>query len=167
MKIEAQTGDIDLRGFQVVRGELFNTPAKPRAIFSSKDVGFNSGCVKKINGADYVEMLFHPERRLLAVRPCFEDFSNAVRWADKTEEGCHPRRVNGKAWLNTLYGMCGWDIAFKYRAHGVFKEQNNEPVLIFNMREAEMFRTCIHKRFSRVWMCEILMMASAEAVVIS
>jgi hypothetical protein len=29
------------------------------------------------------------------------------------------------------------------------------------------FRTCIHKRISSVWKCEILMTASAEAVVIS
>jgi len=39
----------------------------------------------------------------------------------------------------------------------------------YNLAPSQLttLRTCIHKRFSRVWMCEILMMASAEAVVIS
>jgi DNA invertase Pin-like site-specific DNA recombinase len=134
-KIEAQVGDIDLRGFQVVREELFTSSAKPCAMFSIKDVGFNSGCVKKLNGAVFVEMLFHPEKRLLAVRPCAEEFSNAVKWVKEKEGRFCPRSISGKAFLNVLFEMCGWDTKSKYRAHGMFRRHDNQSAIIFSLRE--------------------------------
>jgi hypothetical protein len=62
------------------------------------------------------------------------------------------------AWLDLWCHTVWQDFrnAFSYSA----------PVIQFGSDGAAL-RTCIHKRFSSVWKCEILMTASAEAVVIS
>ena len=141
-KIEAQAGDLDLRGFQVAREELFHASDKPRAAFSNMDVKFTAGCLRKFDGAEYVEMLFHPEKQLLAVRPSSGDSLNAVKWAGKTGKGWSSRRISGRAWLGALYEMCGWDFDVKFHVRGDFEEHDNEAVLVFNLRGAEVAAPC-------------------------
>ena len=81
------------KGFQVVGANLFSQAFEPVVRISSRYISFNSTCIGKLNTVaeengepelrrcPYVELLFNPVERMLAVRPCAPDHPNALRWA--------------------------------------------------------------------------------------
>ena len=88
----------------------------------------------------FVELLIHPSEHLLAVRPSTKETRNAVRWANLSEVGTyHPRIVRGAAFGKTLYGLFGWTDGCKYRVRGVYRQRDKEKLLVFDMRETEVF----------------------------
>jgi len=50
-----------------------------------------------------------------------------------------PRNISGTAYLKTLYDIFGWNTECRYRVRGIRKEKDNKPILIFDMRETEVF----------------------------
>ncbi|HIT69207.1 MAG TPA: S24 family peptidase [Candidatus Aphodomonas merdavium] len=85
---------------------------------SRSGITFNSTCVSRLDrmeGHDgqlearrvqYVELLFNPVERMLAVRPCAPDDGNAIRWVDKNGKG---RTISASAFCRVLFSVLGWD----------------------------------------------------------
>jgi DNA invertase Pin-like site-specific DNA recombinase len=139
LEVEAQSGDFDLRGFEIARSQFFDTAHKLCVTFSSDGIIFSTECIRKFNKVLYVEMLIHPDEFLLTVRPCSKGTRNAVQWAKLNEGQCYPRNICCAAYINTLYEMLGWNNDCKYRVRGVRKQKDKDMVVIFSMRETEMF----------------------------
>ena len=86
-----------------------------------------------------MEMLIHPGEWLLAVRPCSKDTKNAVRWAKHNDEQYLPRMFSCAAYIRTFCELFGWKSDCKYRIRGIRKQKDDETVLVFDLRETEMF----------------------------
>ena len=84
-------------------------------------------------------MLVHPSEQLLAIRPSTKEIKNAVRWMKISDDSYCPRLIRGAAYLGTLYKIFGWNIECRYRVRGVRRMKDNETVVIFDMRETEVF----------------------------
>lgn len=139
LEVEVQSGDFDLRGFEVTRSQFFDTARKLCVTLSTDNIWFSTECIRKFKKELYVEMLVHPHEHLLAVRPCAKECRNAVRWAKINEANYNPRDISGAAYLSTLYGIFGWDPELRYRVRGVRRQKDNESVVIFDMRDTEIF----------------------------
>ena len=61
--------DFSYDGFQVVRREFFAHIFEPSITFNNCKVGFNTACINKLAGVEYVQFLVNPEKQVLAVRP--------------------------------------------------------------------------------------------------
>ena len=138
-EVEAQSGDFDLRGFEIARSQFFDTARKLCVTFSVDCIGFSSECIRKFDKALYIEMLVHPSEHLFAVRPCTKATKNAVRWAKLNEGPYDPRNISCAAYIKTLYELFGWKSGCKYRVRGIYRQKDNEAVIIFDMRETEIF----------------------------
>jgi DNA invertase Pin-like site-specific DNA recombinase len=139
-EVAAQSGDFDLRGFEVVRSQFFNTSRAKSITFSTEKFCFGIECLRKLKNILYVEILINPTEQLLAVRPCAKEYRNAVKWAVIEGDEYIPRRqIPGTAFLKTLYKIFGWDKDCKYRVRGVHRQKGDEAVLVFDMRETEIF----------------------------
>ena len=139
IEIEAKAGDIDLRGYEVVRVQFFNTTKRKSITFSTESMWFGAECIRKLWNALYVEVLINPTDKLIAVRPCAKDNRNAIRWAVIEGDKYMPRNIPGAAFLKTLYEIFGWNADYRYRVRGIKRQKNNEAVLVFDMRETEVF----------------------------
>lgn len=139
LEVEVQSGDFDLRGFEVTRSQFFDTARKLCVTLSADNIWFSTECIRKFKKELYVEMLIHPGEHLLAVRPCAKEYRNAVRWAKINEANYNPRDISGTAYLSTLYAVFGWDTECRYRIRGVRRQKDNESVVIFDMRDTEIF----------------------------
>jgi len=139
LEVMAQTGDFDLRGFEVTRSQFFDTARKLCVTFSTDTIWFSTECVRKFKKELYVELLVHPHEHLLAIRPCAKECRNAVRWVNISEANYTPRDISGGAYLSTLYEMFSWNTELRYRVRGVRRQKDNESVLIFDMRDTEIF----------------------------
>lgn len=139
-KFIANSGDFDLRGFEVARSQFFDTADRMCVTFSNKNMKFSSTCIKKFNNMQYIELLVHPEKQLLAVRVSGKAIKNSLRWASmNSSASITPRVIAGSAFIPTLYEIFGWDIDYKYRVRGTRQTQGDTSVLIFNVNETELF----------------------------
>ncbi len=138
--VEANSGDFDLRGFEIARAQFFDNIEKTCVTFSIKSMKFNKTCIRKLENAEYVEMLVHPAEHLVAIRKTTRDNRNAMHWARPGKRGeCEPRIITGGAFLGTVYELFGWERDFRYRVQGVRRHRNMESVILFDMKETEVF----------------------------
>ena len=139
-QIEVKSGDFDLRGFEIARSQFFDSIEKICVTFSIKSVKFSKACLQKLGNVQFIEMLVHPAEHLVAVRPAAKDDRNAIRWGKSDEkDGCEPRIITGVAFLRTVYSLFGWEEKYRYRIQGVRRHKNMESVILFDMKETEVF----------------------------
>lgn len=139
IEVEVQSGDFDLRKFEVARSQFFDTVQRICVTFSSENIQFSTDCIRKFNKVLYIEMLVNAKENLFAIRPCSKDVRNAVQWANVDNSLYYSRSIGGAAYIKTLYELFGWNSGYKYRIRGIRRQKDNEVLMIFNMNETEIF----------------------------
>ncbi len=134
--VTVESGEFDLRGYEVARAEFFDTANQIRITFSAKSMAFTTECVRKMD-SDYVEILVHPETLCLAVRPAAPKSKTALHWSTITNGLRCPRQISGSAFLPNLFELFGWNTNYKYRVIGTRKQYGTEHFLFFNLHDAE------------------------------
>ena len=138
-EVKAESGDFDLRGFEIARSQFFDTRRKLCVTFSADKIHFSTECIRKFDKTPYVEMLIHPSEHLLAVRPCSKETRNAIRWANVHSSQYYTRSISCAAYIKTLYTLLDWKLDCKYRVRGIHRQKENAALVIFDMRETELF----------------------------
>lgn len=138
--VEAKTGEFDLRGFEIARSQFFDTQDKICLTFSGDKFVFSTACIRKFEKAMYVEMLVHPSNHLLAVRACEKENRNVIKWARLSGDGLIlPKTVSGAAFVSTIYDLFDWNPDYRYRIRGVRRMKDDSAMLIFDLKETELF----------------------------
>lgn len=136
--VTASAGSFDLRGYEIARGQFFSSTDRISVSFSNKQISFNKNAIRKFPDTKYIEMLIHPNAKLLAIRPCSVEAKNKVQWSRTKDGELIPKPISGAAYLSTLYDIFKWDKKYKYKILGVTHQKDNESVLIFNMADTEI-----------------------------
>ena len=131
-------GEADLRGYEVARTQFFGAASITSGVFSARKARFSGECVRKLGGAEYVELLVHPTKNLLAVRECSSEHRNAIRWATPIDNKMLMRQFGGTAFLATLYDILGWNSAWEYKLRGVVHIIRGESIAFFDAQETEV-----------------------------
>ena len=134
-KIEVTDGTFDLRGFEVARAEFFSVPDKPAVTFAGNYIRFSSYSLKKFPKQKYVELLVHPGKLLLAVRPCTKDTRNAVQWTTANDQ---PANIWCMAYISTLFSLFNWKKELRYRIIGQLFQKENESFLLFDLHDTQV-----------------------------
>lgn len=136
--IRKKSGDMDLRKYQVTRGQFVPTTRKISAALSNETIRFSYDAIKEFEDTLYVELLYHPLLELLVVRKSDRKNSHAVKWATHTKDRKVSRKIAARAFAPIIYELCGWNTAHGYTVTGMVKEQNGEAILLFYMNEPEV-----------------------------
>ena len=139
IRVRANPGDFDLRGFEITRSEFFDITGRPVVVFENKKMKFNMECVRKFGDRNYVELLINPIARKFAVRPTDKKNRNAVVISTVSGRSYHPRQISTAAFSDTLYSLFGWNTDYKYRIIGSLLEQDGEQAYIFDAENSEAF----------------------------
>lgn len=137
-EIEAKSGDFDFRGYEIARGQFFQTANRICVTFSGDSINFTTGAVRRLGKETSVELLIHPIKKLLAVRPCPKDSRNSMKWARTRDGVLLPRTIRGAAFLPSIFTLLDWNISCKYRVIGVHRQKETESILLFNLDETEI-----------------------------
>lgn len=136
-KVEVNSGDFDLRGFEVARAQFFSSANRVYVTFSITGIRFSTECVRKLD-SHYVEILVHPGNKMIALKPTTKSNRNSIEWSRQLNGAKIPKQVSGAAFLPNLFDLFHWDTTCKYRVLG-FKKQNSEDALVlFNWPDAEV-----------------------------
>lgn len=138
VEVSVQSGDFDLRGFQVVRSQFFDEPDKLCLTFNKGSIRASTKCIRKFEKFFYVEMLVNPQTMTFAVRPTTDKNKYGMKWARTVNGKLIPRQIGGAAFLPTLFTLFGWDEECTYRLTGVYKSKENESFISFNIKESEV-----------------------------
>lgn len=135
LKVKVDNGSFDLRGFEVARAEFFSTPDKPTVTFAGNYIRFGASSLQKFPKQKYVELLVHPGKLLLVVRPCTKDTRNAIRWITP---GNQPSTIWCMAYITTLFSLFNWKTDLRYRVIGQLCQKGNESFLLFDLHSTEV-----------------------------
>lgn len=138
-EFKGKNGDFDLRGFEIARAQFFDTTCKISFTLSSDYFQFSRECMRKLVKTLHIEILVHPRKQLLVIRPCNKKVRNAIRWANVGIDQYYPRKINCAAYIDTLYKIFGWTQDYKYRVQGLHRQKDNEKMIIYDIHDSEMF----------------------------
>lgn len=136
--VEVQSGDFDLRGYEIARSQFFDSTDRITVTFSQGDIRFSCPAVRRLEST-LVELLMHPQKQILAVRTAGKECRNAMQWSKKKSGISFPRGISGTAFLPTLYSLLGWKDDCRYRITGIKRGKGNDAILLFNLTELEIF----------------------------
>ncbi|MBR3245867.1 MAG: recombinase family protein [Parasporobacterium sp.] len=139
VQIQVTAGDLDLRGFEIARSELFESNKKPFVIFADKQIKFSSICVKKFGSNNTIELLMHPIEKKFAIRPTTKENRNHIVFSKSIDLIFQPRQISAAAFSDTIFGLMGWNKDCRYKVYGSLYEKDGEMAYIFEVNNSEAF----------------------------
>ena len=123
-------------GYQVPFGVSFLNRSMPSVVITPKCVRFNKAAHTRMNNCSHIEILYHPVMQTIAIRPCEEGHTNAVRWED--EDGNMTHSFTSRALTEAIYENMRWrtDLNFKFRL--VPRERDGVTILMASLDEPQI-----------------------------
>lgn len=134
--------DFDYSQYAVVRGEFFSHMNEPSIAFSDMQFSANSAAVKKMPGADYIQILISPDSKKILVRAAQEDEKDSFLWVTyRRKDGKRvPKKVTCKMFSAKLFDQMGWDPESRYKFLGKLLQIQGELFFAFDLSEPEVFQ---------------------------
>lgn len=137
--MEARQGDFDLRGYEVVDFKLFDDRQVPSVALQKSDIKFNTSCIRRMNCDNHVELLIHPAKKQIAVRPSSKDDRCAIQWANGSGENRENRSVACRAFIDTIFEIFGWKDEYRYKLYGCIYHDGKEKACVFSDLSASVY----------------------------
>lgn len=138
--------DFSYEGYQVVRGEFFAHINEPSITFNMNKVSVNKAAITKLPNVDYVLFLVNSEQKTLVLRPCEEDTKDSYRWARLNKSAKRvPKQSTCTIFFGMLTDLMGWEPQNRYKILGKMIKSNGECLLVFDLKNAEVYRRIIEE----------------------
>ena len=134
--VEAEEGDFDFSGYEIAQLDLMGGRNTTMMTLENGALFFSLECIRKMPATPYMQILVHPTKGMLAVRPAPPKDRHAVRWSRRNCEEVYPRIIPAAAFSETLFALFNWDISHKYRLHGTHLKNGNEEAMFFSATDA-------------------------------
>ena len=134
--VEAEEGDFDFSGYEIAQLDILGGRNSPMLTLGSRVLCFGLECIRKMPNAPNIQLLIHPGKRMLAVRPAPAGDKHSVRWSRRNCGQVQPRIIPAAAFSETLFSLFDWDIHHKYRLQGTHLKNGNEEALFFTATNA-------------------------------
>jgi len=144
IQVQVESGDFDLRGFEVARMELFDDRKRPFVTFGDKNIKLSAICTNKFGAKNHIELLVNPVTRMFAVRTTDPKNRQSVECSKLSGGAYRPRAIPSTAFYETLYSLFGWHTDRQYRISGTLLEDGSEIAYIFDTANTEVFLKPYH-----------------------
>ena len=134
-----EDGSFDLRGYEVADYKLFDEKRIPAIMFNQGTIKFSHSCIRSMNCGNYIELLVHPVKKKIAIRPTTKDNKFALQWANGSENGRISRQIACKAYFDTLCQIFDWKNEYKYKLYGCIYRDRQESACIFSGTDASVY----------------------------
>ena len=131
---------VDRSGYRILREQLFSTRTNPALTISNGKLRFNTGCLKKFKGVEWVELLLNTVDQCIAIRPCDRSNPNAIHWGKLRNTRWVMNSVSCRGLAKTLFDIMDWEENTSYRLRGRFIECGESFCMLFGMDYPEMTR---------------------------
>lgn len=135
--------EINLEGFQVVKGDMFQVTYRRQAITLSiwnDEISFSKAAIDALHGCERVRIEINPASRNMLIIPVTEQDKDNVRWAKAGPDTMKPRKINCTRFTRLLYKTWGWDLEMAYKVEGKVVTYNQKVMLLFDFSNAEYWK---------------------------
>ena len=124
-------------GFEVVRSQDIGHIRKSALKITPSTIMLNKACMSCIK-SDYIEILFHPTEKLLAIRETTQNEAGAIRWKQFKEGKEVPLTISCKCLTRLLYELMEWKVLWNMSILGQSYTKNKQTVLFFDLTQQEI-----------------------------
>ena len=135
----------DLTGFEKVDSQLFSRAGQPMCWFKQNQMYFNKACIDKMNNTNYIELLFEPTEKLLAIRSCKANHEYAIKWGVTKDDKISPLTKTSSGISNILFKCMEWNPEDRYRMVGVRRTKDDDSIVLFDLSTAENIHREVQK----------------------
>ena len=130
-EVALEEGAFDLRGYDVVDFKLFDDQNVPAVLLGQKEIRFSPSCIRNMADAEHVELLVHPIKKKLAVRPTSKDSKSALQWAKGDKKHKVSKSIACRAYIDTLFELFGWNPDYRVKMYGCIYHDGKDSACIF------------------------------------
>ena len=115
------------KGYFTPSSSCFISRSTPYITLTNKYLHFSKQLLNRFEHYEYFEVLFHPLKRIFAIRSCRNHCSNAIFVKGAT--------LNSKGFMNVIFERMGWNPKLVHRLNGVTKRRGSETIVFFAREE--------------------------------
>lgn len=123
-------------GYEVPYGAYFLSNATPALTVNYSKMRFNKSALTHLGKCNYIEILYHPILKMIAVKETTADNPFALRWTN--DDGSMKPYLNAKAFSKSLYDRIGWKKEYSFKFRGITRLRGREKILIFYLDEPQI-----------------------------
>ena len=138
-EVAVEKGDFDLRDYEVVDFKLFDDQYVPAVILGENRIKFSNSCIRQMKCEDKVELLVHPVKKQIAIRPADKDNRYAIQWSRGDKDNKTAKTVSCKAFIGTIFQIFGWKENRRYKLYGRIYRDGKNSAAIFSDLDASVF----------------------------
>ena len=136
--VKADEGDFDFSGYEIAQLDVMGTRNSLMLTLENGAIFFSLECIRRMPATPYMQLLIHPAKHMLAVRPSLAEDRHAIRWSRLNCGVIQPRLISAAAFSETLFSLFDWDTDHKYRLHGTHLKSDNEEAMFFSADDASV-----------------------------
>lgn len=141
--------EIDLDGFQIVKGEMFKVSYRRKAItltIWNDEISFSKSAIEALHNCERVRIEINPDSKCILVIPVTAQDKDNVRWAKMRPDAINPRKILCIKFTNLLYKTWGWEQEMAYKVEGKVVTFNEKVMLLFDFNKAEHWKSAKGKK---------------------
>ena len=134
-----QDDTFSYKGYQVVRGEFFAHLYEPSLCFNRSKVYVNTGCLKRMQDVDYVQILVNADEKKLVIRPAGEDEKDAFLWCTTKNNVRRPKQITCRVFFAKIVNLMSWNADYRYKLLGKVIRSGEEKLVVFDLTATEIY----------------------------
>ena len=134
-----QDDTFSYKGYQVVRGEFFAHLYEPSLCFNRSKVYVNTGCLKRMQDVDYVQILVNADEKKLVIRPAGEDEKDAFLWCTIKNNVRRPKQITCRVFFAKIVNLMSWNADYRYKLLGKVIRSGEEKLVVFDLTATEIY----------------------------
>ena len=137
--LKGEPGAFDFRKFDSVGVSFFDERRIPAISLQKNGIKFSMSCVQEMACDNYVELLIHPLQKRIAIRPTTKSNRYAIQWTRGGDANKEARCISGRAFIDTLFDIFGWNLDFKFKLYGCIYRDGKDAACIFSSSDLSVF----------------------------
>jgi hypothetical protein len=130
--------DVNMEGFQLIRGQYFSRQADPVMTLWKSAVGFNAPSYTALNNCEAVQFFVHPTERKIIIKPSPSKEPDSVNWTKDVLQA-KTNRLECTMFTRRLFRQWNLDENLRYRTNGKLVRSNRSVMLLFDFTEPEVW----------------------------
>ena len=123
-------------GYEVPYGVYFMNPKTPSLTVTPKTIKFNKAMHDRFENCKFIEILYHPILKMIAIKETTEDNPYALCWMN--DDGSMKNSLNAKALSKSIYERTGWKEDYNFKFRGITRIRGNSKVMLFYLDEPQI-----------------------------
>ena len=123
-------------GYEVPYGVFFMNQKTPSMTVTYKTLKFNKAMLSRMGNCKFIEILYHPILKMIAVRETTQDNAYALAWTNS--DGTLKPSLNSSALSKSIYDRIGWKQDYKFKFRGITRIRGNGKIMFFYLDEPQI-----------------------------